>query len=608
MKRLTKRQVIGFLMLVAALVVFLKTAWISDDAKITFRTVLNMLHGYGPVFNIGERVQAYTHPLWFLLLTGFTLICGNIFLVSFALSICLSLGVVWFLLRKSHLSSWIWIVFLLFSKAFFDFSTSGLENPLSHFLLIIGSWHAFQFIAKHEVKDARWALMLFGSTYLCRPDLVLIVIPLAIYVLAESRDWKTRRELMFLAILPGLLWSIFSLGYYGFLFPNTAYAKLENTIPQLDLFMQGWRYYAQSFAHDPMTMTLILVGLVYGLFRTTKVKMLSVGIALYLLYVFCIGGDFMSGRFLTVPLVCSVFILSQSAIAAERVFISAFLIAIVGFKSIAGVITTGSDYKNENVEYGIADERGFYFQTNGLINLSGKLQKPDWKIEKKNFYIACGLMGELGLKGGPGLHIIDNCGLADPLLARLAPVKMEEWRIGHFFRKIPENYVNVLWSGDVKEFKNSEIEPYWEKIRILTRDPIFSKGRLATILEMNTGMTEKPYFAGYDQIIKTQHHASIQHLNKKHEYFGTLNVHMDEPTVVKSIDFHVYGNSIYWIRYMDGNHPYNFPIKLNIANKTKKNYRINFNPATPAISEIILDAENPAVKNTLAYFRINAKH
>src|SRR5262245_21524173 len=47
--------------------VFLK-AWVSEDAFITFRYVANVLAGHGPVFNVGERVQGYTHPLWFILL------------------------------------------------------------------------------------------------------------------------------------------------------------------------------------------------------------------------------------------------------------------------------------------------------------------------------------------------------------------------------------------------------------------------------------------------------------------------------------------------------------------------------------------------------------
>ncbi len=41
----------------------------SDDAYITLRTVDNFINGYGLTWNISERVQAYTHPLWMFLLS-----------------------------------------------------------------------------------------------------------------------------------------------------------------------------------------------------------------------------------------------------------------------------------------------------------------------------------------------------------------------------------------------------------------------------------------------------------------------------------------------------------------------------------------------------------
>src|SRR3982751_2016753 len=46
-----------------------KDAWVSDDAVITFRYVDNLLHGHGASFNPGDKVQGYTHPLWFLMLS-----------------------------------------------------------------------------------------------------------------------------------------------------------------------------------------------------------------------------------------------------------------------------------------------------------------------------------------------------------------------------------------------------------------------------------------------------------------------------------------------------------------------------------------------------------
>src|ERR1700756_4952216 len=47
----------------------LRTAWLCDDAYITLRTVDNLVSGYGLRWNVAERVQTYTHPLWMLALT-----------------------------------------------------------------------------------------------------------------------------------------------------------------------------------------------------------------------------------------------------------------------------------------------------------------------------------------------------------------------------------------------------------------------------------------------------------------------------------------------------------------------------------------------------------
>src|SRR3954470_21478862 len=47
----------------------LHAAWLCEDAFITLRSVDNWVNGYGLRWNIAERVQSYTHPLWLLCLT-----------------------------------------------------------------------------------------------------------------------------------------------------------------------------------------------------------------------------------------------------------------------------------------------------------------------------------------------------------------------------------------------------------------------------------------------------------------------------------------------------------------------------------------------------------
>ena len=69
--------------------VFLANAWIGDDAYITFRVVDNFINGYGLTFNPDERVQAYTHPLWMLLLSAAYAVTSNLFYTTLALSYAL---------------------------------------------------------------------------------------------------------------------------------------------------------------------------------------------------------------------------------------------------------------------------------------------------------------------------------------------------------------------------------------------------------------------------------------------------------------------------------------------------------------------------------------
>ncbi len=80
------------LLLVLALyvVVVLRCAWISDDAYITFRTVDNFTAGYGLTWNPGERVQAFTHPLWALVLCATYALTQEIHVTTIALSAGLS--------------------------------------------------------------------------------------------------------------------------------------------------------------------------------------------------------------------------------------------------------------------------------------------------------------------------------------------------------------------------------------------------------------------------------------------------------------------------------------------------------------------------------------
>lgn len=496
------------LMLLLVFVVLVRTAWISDDAMITLRTVLNLVNGYGATFNLDERVQAYTHPLWFGILSLFSAFDQNVFLVTFATQIVISL-LVFYLLFK-HLSIDLWngilaVLVLVGSKAYIDYSTSGLENPLSHLMMLLCVMVLIRVFDSPlpDVRKSASALFVIGTLYLVRPDLILCMVPAGAMMLWKVRkDFQLMGSLLLLASFPILLWTLFSLFYYGFPFPNTAYAKLGAGISLSERVPQGLWYLLDSLQRDPITVTFIIIGVLAGMFGSRLMKTLSAGVVLYILYVISIGGDFMAGRFLTTPLLLAVTIIALTQFQTIQLKVLYGLIAVfVMVMALGGTssLFSGPAYQNSQIsKHGITDERGFYFQYTGLWTAGGYMTStyvghplPRWilRVGPRKVSDLCGMLGLNGLFDGPTAHLIDTCGLSDPLLARL-PAKHERvWRIGHHFRDFPAGYVDSVRDRS-NVIEDADTRKYYESIRVITRSEIFDVDRLKEILRMNLGMVK----------------------------------------------------------------------------------------------------------------------
>jgi arabinofuranosyltransferase len=478
--------------------VLIRTAWISDDAEITLRCVMNFIHGYGPTFNVDERVQAFTHPLWFILLSVVALVSRNVFASTFILSIALSLFAWWLLISGVATSFWTGMLAgagLLLSKAYVDYSTSGLENPLSHLLLVYGLMLGFRYLEGDRTDyPVTGCLAVLALIYLSRPDAVLLVFPFCLLIVMLSYcDLRSTVKVVAIAIAPELLWVIFSLFYYGAPFPNTAYAKLGTGITLADSIRQARVYFADSFTRDPITLTFIAIGMLLAARGPMALKAIAVGIILYLAYVVSIGGDFMSGRFLTIPLLASAVILSRSEMSTAGLISIASVLAILGTSSLHATILSDASYHDPSLPpNGVTDERGIWYPGGGLITATRDVfAEPDWSPGERTIAVRCGQLGDAGLHAGPEVHFIDPCGLADPLLARLPARSDPNWRIGHFLRQLPTGYIASLLND-----KNLLVDPatrsYWETIRSVTRDPIFSPKRLEDVVRLNLGLVKKP--------------------------------------------------------------------------------------------------------------------
>ena len=82
--------------------------------------------------------------------------------------------------------------------------------------------------------------LLAALLYLTRPDAVLFVAPApGPRVLADPTACGHSARAALVGMLPAVLWTLFSLVYYGFPFPNTAYAKLGMGIDSGELWRKA---------------------------------------------------------------------------------------------------------------------------------------------------------------------------------------------------------------------------------------------------------------------------------------------------------------------------------------------------------------------------------
>ncbi|MCK4413891.1 MAG: hypothetical protein KAY32_10120 [Candidatus Eisenbacteria sp.] len=527
--RISPRVVLAVLILLYAGVA-LRAAWVCDDAYISLRTVDNFVHGYGLTWNPPERVQAYTHPLWLFLMIPFYAVTGEAFHTTILLGLALSvLAVVW-LGRKSASSfgmAMLAVGALALSKAFGDYSTAGLENPLTHLLLVI-------FLARYFREGNRTPRDLFALSLLTalaaltRLDTLLFYLPPLLVALVEAvrsqspshgtdlHSHNTRPRLRVLGALaagmaPLILWELFSLFYYGFPFPNTAYAKLNTGIPAGALAAQGLHYFWHTIRFDPVTMLLILGGLLAPLItRQRRHWPVVAGILLYLLYILRIGGDFMGGRFFTAPLFVAVVLLVRISRPRIGYLVPAgiVLLAVGLAPRLAPLLQSPAERAQRTLIHadGIADEQAYY-ATEGYTLFKPKRVPGKPKIfgedqgralrDQGASVVLEGAVGILGFHAGPNVHIVDNYGLADPLLARLPALTFDpsaavhkphdnNWRIGHFLRTIPQGYLQTLMSGR-NNMRDERLGAYHEKLALVTGGPLWSGARLAEIWRFNTG-------------------------------------------------------------------------------------------------------------------------
>jgi arabinofuranosyltransferase len=385
--------------------------WVAEDAFIDLRIVQHVLAGHGPVYNLGERVEAYTNPLWVALLAllaaAATLVApaapvggerpwggaplewiavwgglvpavaGLLAAEAGALRLARRLGLEGFALPLGA-------VLFAAVPAGWDYVTSGLETGLT-----LG-WLGLTFLCLCLIppggRPSRprlgGAAVLAGLGPLIRPDLAVFGGAFVLVLLLRA-GWRPR--LLGAVLLAGaaapLAYQVFRMGYFGSLVPNTALAKEAG----MAYWAQGLRYLVDFGAAYALWLPLVPV-LLWGLvplgtalrrrpdapgtpgWRSGALALLLLPPAaalLHALYIVRVGGDFMHGRMLLPSLFG---LLLPLAVAAGRRWWQPLLplAVLLPWAVVAGLwlrppyFNAGPDPPQSVGRQGIADERGFY--------------------------------------------------------------------------------------------------------------------------------------------------------------------------------------------------------------------------------------------------------
>lgn len=492
---LNSKQFLLPMAMLAATAMLLATAWMSDDAFITLRVIDNFVNGYGLRYNVIERVQVFTHPLWLLFLTPFYALTREAMVTTMLVSVLLSLGALWLLatrIAKNIEYGCLLVLAAVASRAICHFSTSGLESPLTFLLLALFVWQLYESEKSWQSKKALIPAGIAGLLLLNRLDLVVLLGPTVAYLLFRARGGD-RAKAAVVAIFPALIWMGFSIIYYGAPFPNTAYAKLGTGFSTGMLILRGLEYTKDFVLTDPL-LALIIGKAVFNAVRSRNwpAAMLVAGIVLYVAYIIVIGGDFMSGRFFAPPGFLALCLLAE--VPAPQWLIKQGKIVFLIATGILGVLLVTRVTEQPNLvvpSNGIADEQRFYYSNNGLLPVlkewvtTGYEPIHPWGqkgIERKakaqsigrNFVVVAGNVGMPAFYAGSAIHNVDPLALTDAFLARLPAIPGA--RVGHYQRMLPPGYAETALNT-VPTTSVEALRPLLNDVTLATRAPLFADGR-----------------------------------------------------------------------------------------------------------------------------------
>lgn len=437
-------KIFGFIVLsILAIILYFYSKtfdFLQDDSYITYRYVKNFTDGNGLVFNIGERVEGYTCFLWVVLLSGVKSLGFNFISASQVLGIISSILTLLFtylistkIFPKDKGSAFNLVfslaaVTLLASNGSFAFwAVSGMETGFFGCLITLGIY-----LYLRELKDNSDSIPLSSLVFLfaalTRPEGNLIfavtVLHKILYTLKHKKTDLTtpinnllsKNNLLWIGIyvVPALVFMVWRYSYYGYLLPNTFYAKTGSS---LEYYSTGLDYtwtFLKSYGFYGLFVLIALYTL------TSKERFYSylylvMIFIIFTLYVIFVGGDVLRPNRFFVPIMAVFFILVQEGLAMLTELFDKKREMVIG--TIVGIIfTLGFSYSTYIKEAEVL--KGYSDMEKGLVEkmkITGNWLKNKQEQAGKPLIVAATTIGAISYYSE--VILIDMLGLTDEEVA-----------------------------------------------------------------------------------------------------------------------------------------------------------------------------------------------
>ncbi|MEO6694929.1 MAG: hypothetical protein ABIY50_09360, partial [Ignavibacteria bacterium] len=474
-----KSLILGFLIALSAafIVICINNKFVQDDAFISFRYVQNFVEGNGLVFNIGERVEGYTNLLWVLILSVFVFLKINIQTISQMLSVIFGVVVLFVTYKLSELIEirspsttvkkvktddtdlisvklldLIPSVLLVFSGSFIFWSVSGMESTMFISFCLLGIYFYLKSRNKAEL-DYKFSIFLVLAT-LTRPEGLyffgLIIIHKLFFTIKDHRKdflsvFFSKHNLISYSIyvIPIILYFLIRYSYYGYLFPNTYYAKTGFSEAY---FNSGIEYFTK-FLTTYLFYGIILIAPLYLFKKKENIFEMSLFyflIVSFIIYTISVGGDVLKQNRFFLPILPLIYILFAKFLSELYFILKGKLNNPKISFSVIILITAAICiyYYSSQKELLSKDIQG----ENGLVDkmkIAGNWFKNKQQQLGRPLNLAATTIGAVSYFAGSNVNVIDLLGLTDKEIAhnpKLIP-EISEQTIGWKERNYNADYV-----------------------------------------------------------------------------------------------------------------------------------------------------------------------